>query len=99
MKDQKEFEQSLQDMTKAHDANHDQMEQYLDQIESQVSQLKNTRDDLNYRYEGQLDVAVKEMVNFYENLETADPAEIDSDNMSIEQVFFIKPTHQISQTI
>ena len=39
------------------------------------------------------------MVNFYDNLETADPAEIDSDNMSIEQIFFIKPTHQISQTI
>lgn len=36
------------------------------------------------------------MVNFYDNLETADPADIDSDNMSIEQVFFIKPTHQIT---
>lgn len=49
------------------------MGQYLDQIESQVSQLKNTRDDLNYRYEGQLEAAMKEMVNFYDNLETADP--------------------------
>jgi len=74
----------LQTITKAHDANQDQMGQYLDQIETQVSQLKNTRDDLNYRYEGQLDAAVKEMVNFYDNLETADPRDIDSDNMSIE---------------
>lgn len=39
------------------------------------------------------------MVNFYENLETGEPKEIDSDNMSIEQVFFIKPTTQISNTI
>ena len=75
------------------------MGQYLDQIESQVSQLKNTRDGINYRYEGQLDQAVKEMVNFYENLETAGPNDVDSDNMSIEQVFFIKPTHQTSQAI
>ena len=74
----------MQVITRAHDANQDQMEQYLDQIETQVGQLKNTRDDLNYRYEGQLDAAVKQMVNFYENLETADPADIDSDNMSIE---------------
>jgi len=37
------------------------------------------------------------MKNFYENLETGDPKENDSDNMSIEHVFFIKPTEQISQ--
>jgi hypothetical protein len=35
------------------------MGQYLDQVETQVSQLKNTRADLNCRYEGQLDAAVK----------------------------------------
>ena len=39
------------------------------------------------------------MVNFYENIENNDPNDIDSDNMSIEQVFFIKPSHQISQTL
>ena len=39
------------------------------------------------------------MVNFYDNLETADPAEVDSDNMSIEQIFFIKPSHTITQAI
>ena len=49
-----------------------------------MSELKNTRDGINYRYEGQLDQAVKEMVNFYENLENADPNDIDSENMSIE---------------
>jgi hypothetical protein len=59
------------------------MDQHLDQIESQVSELKNTRNNLNCRYESQLDHAVKEMVNFYDNLDK-DPDDIDSDNMSIE---------------
>ena len=60
------------------------MGRQLDQIESHVNNLKNTREFLNCRYEGQLDNAVKEMVNFYVNLESADPNDIDSDNMSIE---------------
>ena len=84
LRDQKQFEQSLQYISKAHDDSQNQMGQYLDQIESQVSQLKNTRDGINDRYEGQHDQAVKEMQNFYENLENADPNDIDSDNMSIE---------------
>jgi hypothetical protein len=32
------------------------------------------------------------MVNFYDNLEKADANTIDSDNLSIENIFFIKPT-------
>lgn len=64
-----------------------------------MNSLKYTREFLNSKYENQLDKAYQEMVNFYENLEQADPKEIDSDNMSIEQVFFIRPTHQISQSI
>jgi len=45
------------------------MGEQLDQIENQVAGLKNTRDHLQMRYEGQLDAAVKEMVNFYDNIE------------------------------
>ena len=41
----------------------------LDQMENQVCKLKNTRNALNLRYEKQLDLAVKEMQNFYNNLE------------------------------
>jgi hypothetical protein len=43
MKDQKEFEKSLVDITKEHDMNKDKMGLVLDQMESQVSELKNTR--------------------------------------------------------
>jgi hypothetical protein len=45
------------------------MGQQLDQIESHVNNLKDTREFLNSRYEQQLDKAVKEMVNFYEKIE------------------------------
>jgi len=39
------------------------------------------------------------MINFYDNLEKDDPNDIDSDNMSIEQVFFIKPAERTSETL
>lgn len=61
-----------------------------------MNSLKHTRDFLSGKYENQLDKAYQEMINFYTNLEKTDPNEIDSDNMSIENVFFIKPTYQIS---
>ena len=97
MKDQKEFEKSLVDITKEHDLNKDKMVLVLDQMETQVSELKNTRQGLNLKYESQLDIAVKEMINFYNNLEIDDPA-IDNeiDSASLERVFFIKPTHEIN---
>ena len=52
-------------------------------VENQVSELKNTRNNLNLKYETNLDQAYKEMVNFYDNLDK-DPEDVDSDNMSIE---------------
>jgi len=83
-RDHKEFEKSLQQISRVHSEHTMQMGEQLDIIEGQVSMLKNTRDHLNMRYEGQLDQAVKEMVNFYENIEQAEPGDADSDNMSIE---------------
>lgn len=88
IQDQKEFEMSLQNISKAHDDNKNQMGQFLDQIESQVSQLKNTRVGLNVRYEEKLDFAIKEMVSFYNNLENKGYSETDID---LEKVFFVMP--------
>ena len=68
----------------------------LDQMESQVSELKNTRQSLNVKYESQLDKAVKEMMNFYNNLEADDDK---SDDDFLDKVFFIKPTRDIELRI
>ena len=72
MKDQRDFEQSIKDITKRHDANANAIDQELFKIENQVSQLKFTKDNLNQYYESQLDQAHKEMINFYNNLDQGD---------------------------
>ena len=55
MKDQRDFEQSIKDITKKHDVNTNMIDQELYKIENQVSQLKFTKDNLNSYYESQLD--------------------------------------------
>ena len=68
------------------------MGQFLDHIESQVSQLKNTRVGLNVKYEEKVDHAIKEMFQFYHNLENKGYAETDID---LEKVFFVMPAQEI----
>jgi len=51
MKDQRDFEQSIKDITKKHDVNTNLIDQELYKIENQVSQLKFTKDNLNSYYE------------------------------------------------
>jgi len=98
MKDQKDFEQSIKDITKTHDQNTHQMGADLDKMEHQVSQLKFTKDNLNSYYESQLDQAHKEMVNFYNNLDNCDEKELSNSAiaMHLDKAFFIKPTQVIS---
>lgn len=91
MKDQRDFEESMKDITKEHDHNKTQMGQVLDKFEYQVSQLKFTKDNLNSYYETQLDQAVKEMINFYNNLDNSNDHD-SSSSLNIDKSFFIKPT-------
>jgi hypothetical protein len=79
---------SLQSISKAHDVSKNQMGQFLDQVESEVSKLKNTRAGLNMRYEDQLDKAIKEMFAFYNQMENKGYQDTDID---IEKVFFVMP--------
>ena len=98
MKDQRDFEQSIKDITKTHDQNTNQIGADLDKIEHQVSQLKFTKDNLNSYYESQLDQAHKEMVNFYNNLDNCDEEELSNGAIAthLDKAFFIKPTQVIS---
>ena len=98
MKDQRDFEQSIKDITKKHDVNTNLIDQELYKIENQVSQLKFTKDNLNSYYESQLDQAHKEMLNFYNNLDNCDEEELsNSGQLFQDRNFFIKPTQVISQ--
>ena len=96
---------SLKDITKEHDITTNKIEHVLDQMESQVNELKNTRHDLHnkLKYESQLDQAVKEMINFYNNLEgsdnKSDNGDYEANCASLDRVFFIKPTHEIDLRI
>lgn len=66
----------------------------LDQMESQVSRLKNTRETLSENYEIQLDLAVKEMYNFYAGLESAKSGE-NTARLDLDRVFFIRPLEEV----
>ena len=96
---------SLKDITKKHDITTNKIEHVLDQMESQVNELKNTRHGLSHKlkYESQLDQAVKEMISFYNNLEGSDNKSDDGDYEAhcakLDRIFFIKPTHEIDLRI
>jgi hypothetical protein len=54
------------------------------------------------KYESQLDKAVQEMINFYNNLENhsdgqgSEGGDYQTNCDNLDRVFFIKPTHEIN---
>lgn len=88
----------MQDITHEHNINQSQIVAVLNQMESQVSRLKNTRESLSENYEFQLDLAVKEMYNFYAGLETAKSGD-NTSRLDLDRVFFIRPTEEIQKRL